>query len=212
MPLSNISKKTALHMRENLNLSEDQQEIAAYGFEMILHNFLTLGAVILAGWLLGCLPAALTATFAASVLRALSGGAHSESAANCTLISVLLAVLIGKTAIVLGSQVPLPAIISVVLLISSISLKVIWVLAPVDSPAKPITNEIHRRNLRTLSLVTVTIISAVQLSLTILNPGFFTPYALAVSLGLAWQTFSLTAAGHRFSKRLDHIINKLKRR
>ncbi len=199
-------------MKENLNLSEDQQEIAAYGFEMILHNFLTLGAVILAGWLLGCLPAALAATFSASVLRALSGGAHSESAAHCSIISVVLAVLIGKSAIVFGSHIPLPAIIAVVLLISLISLKVIWVLAPVDSPAKPITNEIHRKNLRTLSLVAVTIISAVQLSLTILNPGFFAPYALAVSLGMAWQTFTLTAAGHRFSKKLDNILNKLKRR
>jgi len=60
--------------------------------------------------------------------------------------------------------------------------------------------------------VALTIISAVQLSLTILNPGFFAPYALAVSLGVAWQTFTLTAAGHRFSKRLDYLINKLKRR
>jgi accessory gene regulator B len=199
-------------MRENLNLSEDQEEIAAYGFEMILHNFLTLGAVILAGWLLGCLPAALAATFAASVLRALSGGAHSESAANCSLISVVLAVLIGKSAIVIGSQVLLPAIIAVVLFISLISLKVIWVLAPVDSPAKPITNEIHRKNLRVLSLVAVTIISVVQLSLTILNPGFFAPYALAVSLGIAWQTFTLTVTGNRFSKRIDYLINKIKRR
>lgn len=212
MPISNISKKTALHMRENLNLSGDQEEIAAYGFEMILHNFLTLGIIVLAGWLLGCLPAALISTFAASVLRALSGGAHSESAANCSLISVVLAVLIGKTATIFGGQVPLPATISVVLLITLISLKVIWVLAPVDSPAKPITNEIHRKNLRTLSLVALTIISAVQLSLTILNPGFFAPYALAVSLGVVWQTFTLTAAGHRFSKRLDYLINKLKRR
>lgn len=199
-------------MRNNLNLNEEEEEIAAYSIEMIFHSVFTFFAIYLVAWLLGCLPTTLTAILVASLLRLLSGGAHSISPANCTFVTVFVAALLGKISITYGTKVPFLVDIAFILAVLLISLRIIWFFVPVDSPSKPITSESYRRKLRSLSLITVVSMSTLQLILLKLNYNFFSQYTLAASLGITWQTFTLTPAGHKFVNTIDFIINKLKRR
>ncbi|HOV79672.1 MAG TPA: accessory gene regulator B family protein [Bacillota bacterium] len=212
MPVLNLSKKAAVHMRKNLNFGDEEEEIVIYSFEMLFNCFFTIALICLTAWLSGCLPTALTATLVVLLLRSFSGGAHSSASINCTFISAVAAVSIGKISIICGSQMPATANIIFVLAVLLISLRIMWVLAPVDSAAKPVTSDSHRRQLRALSLAAVTAISALQLVILSFDYGLFARYSLAVSLGTAWQTFTLTRAGHKFVSMFDDIINKLPRR
>jgi len=210
MPVLYLSKKAAAHMRKNLNFSNEEEEVVVYGFEMFFHNSFTIAATCLAAWLLGCLSTTLTTLLVATLLRSFSGGAHNESPLNCTLKCVVVYTSIGKVSIVYGNQIPALANVVFVLAVLLISFKIIWALAPVDSTAKPINSESHRRHLRRLSLAAVVAISALQLALLKLNYSFFSQYSLAAGLGVAWQSFTLTQAGHKFVSIFDDIVNKLK--
>lgn len=198
-------------MKDNLTLNNDEEEIVAYSTEMILHNFITLSVVFLASWLAGCLPTAMTATFFVAVFRALTGGAHSESPVNCTIISTFAAVIIGETSIILG-EAPRLYVIVLGILIFPVSLKFFLVLAPVDSPAKPITSKPHRKKLRMLSITALVSLFFIEGLLLIINKPVFFQYIAAASLAVAWQTFTLTSPGHKFRDNIDYVLNKILRR
>lgn len=210
MSILYLSKKAAAHMRKNLNFSDEEEDVIVYGFEYFFHSFFTFAVVYLTAWLFGCLSTALTAMLVASLLRVFSGGAHNESPLTCTLKCVVMYTLMGKASIIYGNQITTFANVAFVLAVLLISLRIIWVLAPVDSLAKPLTSESHRRQLRKLSLAAVVSISALQLALLKLNYTFFSQYTLAASLGVAWQAFTLTPAGHKSVSIIDDIFNKLK--
>lgn len=207
-----LSKKAAAHMRKNLNFSDEEEEVVVYGFEYFFHSFFTFAAICLAAWLLGCLQTALTALLVATLLRSFSGGAHNESPLNCALKCVVVYTSIGKASIIYGSQIPVLVNIVFVLAVLLISLRIMWVLAPVDNPAKPITSESHRKHLRRLSLAAVVLISILQFALLKLNYSLFAQYSLAAGLGMAWQAFTLTPGGHKAVSIFDDICNQFKRR
>lgn len=208
----NLSKKAAAHMRKNLSLNKDQEAVVVYSFEVLILNFFTLGSIYLLAWALHCLSTTFTAVLAIFILRSLSGGAHSESPVNCILVSALLVTLIGKITITYGNQLPVSMSIILIVAILLVSMKIISVFAPVDSPSKPITSESHRKHLRRLSLVAVVAITVLQLILIEINYNVFSQYMLAASLGIAWQTFTLTPAGHKFGRGIDFFLNKFTRR
>ncbi|MEW8960162.1 MAG: hypothetical protein AB2448_13900, partial [Moorella sp. (in: firmicutes)] len=59
--------------------------------------------------------------------------------------------------------------------------------------------------MRRLSITSVFFIAAVQIAL--LAAAGAPAVVLALSLGLWWQTFTLTRAGHRFATLIDEIIS-----
>ena len=194
-------------MEKKLKLSEDEKEIVSYSTDLVIHNFITLIAISLVAWFLGCLQTALTATFVSALFRALSGGAHSESPINCTIISVIMSAIIGISSIIYG-ELPALIVITFILLVTIISLKIFWVLAPVDSQAKPITSESHRMKLRQLSIMAVVILSVLNVFFVNSSPAVFSQYALASSFAMSWQAFTLTSPGHKFRNRIDSLARK----
>jgi len=212
VPGFNISQKAADYFEKNLNLSEDDKEVAAYSVDIAILTIMPLVAIIIAAGLLGCLPTALTAVLTISALRVLSGGAHSECPINCSIISVALAVSIGKASMIFGNQIPVLASAFFVVIVSGISLQVVSLLAPVETAANPITDDNRRQKLRKLSLAAVIFITVLQLILLYVNPETFTRYVLAAGLGVTWQTFSLTPYGYKFGHWADLILNKVRRR
>lgn len=210
MPVLYLSKKAAAHMRKHLNFGEEEEKVIVYSFEVIFHTVFTIAAIYLAAWLAGCVPATMTVLAVASLLRSFSGGAHNESPLNCTLKCVAVYTLTGWIATVFGGQIPLLANAGFALLALLISLRLIWIYAPVDNPAKPITSESYRRKLRRLSLFAAVAISILQLTLLGLNYSLYAPYSLAAALGMIWQVSTLTPAGHKLVSIIDNISNKIK--
>ncbi|MBE3580275.1 MAG: accessory gene regulator B family protein [Thermoanaerobacteraceae bacterium] len=121
---------------------------------------------------------------------------------TCTLVGMALFPLLGKIADAAAPGMGASGLLLVLAAVSAVCLSTVVRMAPVDSPAKPILSADCRRNLRRLSVAAVILITAAQVAL--LKAGAYN-LVLALSLGLGWQTFSLTRAGHRFAAFVDKL-------
>ncbi|WP_027717565.1 accessory gene regulator ArgB-like protein [Desulfovirgula thermocuniculi] len=204
------SRRIAAFLRQNLDLTAEQEEVAAYALLVIFLTAASVAAVAFLGWLLGCMGEALAVLFTVFVLRSFSGGAHCTSPVRCTLTSALLAPAMGKLAaagsLLLGAKALYPAVLGG----GGLATWLCWRLAPVESPAKPLTSEAARAFFRRAS--TAVAAGAIILQVALLR---FTPVprslVLAVTAGLLWQVFTLTAAGHRFVAGLDKTLSIIAR-
>ncbi|RPF49653.1 accessory gene regulator B [Thermodesulfitimonas autotrophica] len=203
MPGFNLTRPVAAYLREKLNLTPDEEEIALFGLQTILYPAVGLSLILFAGWLCGCLRTTLTVALTVLLLRLFSGGAHARSPLACALLGVIVVPALGKVAAVTA---PLFTPFSLALTVAAGFLPVLVLtarLAPVDAPAKPVTAPEKRRRLRSLSLLVVLLVTAGQFIL--LFSGKALALVLAASLGLWWQTFTLTRAGHRFATILGDL-------
>lgn len=199
----NIIQPLTLYLQKKLNLTQDEKEIASYGLQVLVYSVTGLLSILLTGWLLGCFWTTLTAVVSAGFLRVVSGGAHSRSPLTCNLLGIVVGVSLGKTAAIAGnhiSQYPLLVIITIGFVVSFFT---VWRLAPVDSPAKPISSPEKRRQLRLRALAVLCSITAAQFLL--LAYGQAASIILAASMGLWWQAFTLTRTGHWFATFMDNF-------
>ncbi|SHI37797.1 accessory gene regulator B [Desulfofundulus thermosubterraneus DSM 16057] len=201
------SRELAGYLRKTLALTEEQEEIAAYSLLILFQTVISLLGVSLVAWLAGCLPAALATLFTSAFLRSFSGGAHCTSPARCTILSILTVPLFGTLATNLAPFFSRPLLALVILAGGALAFAVVWQLAPVDSPAKPITSSRERQRFRWLSLAAVLSIVTFQLALLLLSSPNMAILILAAEMGMLWQVFSLTRTGHRFVARLDKAFN-----
>ena len=199
----NFTKGTAAYLKEKLNLTPDEEEVALYGLQILIYTLSGFLTICLAGWLLGCFWTTLAVCLTAVFLRLFTGGAHSNSPLTCTLLGMVMVPLLGKIAAITA---PFFTPLSLALIVAPgfiLSLIIIWRLAPVDSPAKPITSLDYRKKLHFLSIAAVLLLAAGQSF--VLIKGQAPAVVLALSLGLWWQAFALTKAGHRFATFTDNI-------
>lgn len=201
MPALNLTGPAAAYLRKRLDLTETEAEVLRYGMQIVAYTVSSLGSIALAGWLAGALPSTLGVAFSAAALRAFSGGAHSRSPLTCNLLGAAMTSLLGKAAQTTVSFLAPPVLLPVLLAAFIPAAIAVWRLAPVDSPAKPITSLARRHKLRRLSLAALFVLTTGQLVLLHGWPAL----ALAVGFGTWWQAFTLTAAGHRFATVLDNF-------
>ncbi len=203
----NITRPIAAYLKDRLNLSQEEEEIALFGLQFLLYSFTGYISILIIALLLGCFWTTLVATLTSAFLRLFSGGAHSRTPLTCTILGAVIAPLLGKIALITSPLLTSSGLLLTVMLGFIISLIIVWRLAPVDSPAKPITFAVHRKKLHNLSLASVCLITAVQY-LLIINKDSFAAIVLSASLGVWWQAFTLTKAGHWFATMLDNILEK----
>jgi accessory gene regulator B len=200
----NLTGPAAAYLREKLELSAADEEVLRYGLQVVVYALTGLLSMGLAGWLVGALPTALAAALSAGALRLFSGGAHSRSPLTCNLVGAAMASLLGKAAKVAAPLLATPILLLMLLAGFIPAALAVWRLAPVNSPAKPITSFVRRRKLRWLSLAALLTLTVGQLVLVPRWPAL----AVAVGIGTWWQTFTLTWAGHRFATMLDNFTRK----
>jgi accessory gene regulator B len=199
----NLTRPAAAFLRARLDLTPEEEEIARFGLQIILYTITGFFSIIVVGWLLGCMWTTVTVALTAAYLRLLSGGAHSRSPLTCNIIGMAVAPLLGKTAAITA---PFLTSLTLFLAVAAgfvLCLNIVSRLSPVDSPAKPITSSEQRRRLRFLSLLSVLLVTVGQFVLLAINEA--PALVLAASLGLWWQTFTLTEGGHRFATFMDNL-------
>ncbi len=200
------------YLARQLNLSPEEEEVVLYGLEVTANAvagmllLLAFGALLHAFW-----PTAVAALAALS-LRTWSGGAHATTSRNCTLITAFtfggLGWLVSRTAPVLtdGGVFVLVA----AGLAAALAAIVRW--APAGVPEKPMTDPAHRRALRRNSLTTLSVwaaaLGALAVGFTPLPADTARPLILAGTLGLAWQSLSITPVGYRFVAAWDGLLNR----
>ncbi|MEW6183447.1 MAG: accessory gene regulator B family protein [Bacillota bacterium] len=202
----NFVRPAASYLKEKLSLTTEEEEIAVFGMQLIIYALTGAVSVLAIGWLLGCFWTTLTVFMTVVVLRLPSGGAHSGSPLVCAIIGMVVTPALGKLA-----QMAAPFFnffsLSLIVVLGLISSVITFSrLAPVDSPAKPITDTTHRRKLRFYSILLIFVFAVGQCWLIFNGRAF--DLVWAVSLGLWWQAFSLTGSGHRFAVFTDNLLMK----
>ena len=202
----NITRPFIAYLGNRLDLTTDQEEIALFGLQTLLYPIVNVLLICLSAWLLGCLWGTVAAVMSVMVLRLFSHGAHSSAPITCVLTSVVIFPALGKVAAVAAPHLTVQGLLLIITAGFVLCTVFFWRLAPVDSPAKPITSGVERRRLRRYTLITACCILALQIFILITFRAHTA--ALALSLGVWWQAVSLTRAGHWLAALLDNILEK----
>lgn len=205
--INEVVKRISRFISEELNLDDEKEAVINYGIFALIQMCLSISLVIIWGAIFNVMVEALIASFASALLRKSSGGVHSEFPGMCNFIGTVVSVLIGLMCKYLNVNL----YIAFLFIICSylISYYIICKLAPVDSKSKPIRTANKRKRLRRNSLIIVSI----YLSLSILNIFLyfiycnynFIVYSLCITVGLLWQSFTLTYNGHLVLSKIDKI-------
>ncbi len=208
--MDRISKNVASKMAEELKLDADRQEVIAYGAYGILQTAWSVFLIAVFGFLFGVLWQAVLISFSASYLRKYSGGAHAGSPNRCAVIGVIIFV---PLAFVVNWVAGLNTIIvySIILLEYLCTYFLAYRYCPVDSPAKPIKKQETIKRLRKGSflLITVAAVASLILAAMYVNKPLVLKIILCVSFGLAWQSITLTSAGHLITNKLDCFLERI---
>lgn len=212
--MEKLANKLATKSAKELNLDEEKKEVIAYGAFAIIQSVVTVILVIFTGWIFNVIIEALIVCFTVSILRKYSGGAHASSPNTCTFMSILIC--IGQAIIfkyVIQYIINLNIICIICFVVFLMSYYLMYKLAPVDSPAKPIKkqckiNKMKKGSILTISIYLVIVVLNAFLFFTIKDKRFLV-YSLCFCGGVAWQTFTLTKLGHRFIHKIDSFFHKI---
>ena len=208
---NNIASKVA----GELNLSNDQREVIAYGAFAILQMLYSILIVVLFGLLFHVVIEALIISFTISILRKYSGGIHASSPGRCLVIGTVVctgqAVLISY---VIGEWASLGIVLFLGLLFFTWSYYIVYKLAPVESPAKPIKREEKRKKMKKGSIIILSAYLFIILINCILylftREKVFMVYSLCIYGGIIWQVFTLTNGGHLILGKVDTFLKSFK--
>jgi accessory gene regulator B len=205
LTIISISQKITGCLKSQVALSQDDEAIVNYSVQLLVTGFFNFAAIFAVAWLFGVLKLAVAAAFTAAGLRLISGGAHSESAVNCTLLGVLINV--GAALVIEYRLIPVQGtgLAYVFIIIGVIAVLAVVRYAPADTPQKPITNPAQCKQLRLLSLGYLLIWTAAAVILSLKSAGLV-PYFLAGSFSVVWQAFSLTPVGYKAMKVFDRVM------
>lgn len=200
-----ISKSIAQVVARELQLDQDRKEVIAYGMYALVQIMFSIVLVIILGLLFDRLLEALIVSFATAILRKFSGGIHTSSASTCAYLGALLAIVI---ALIMGSlKIGNIGAVSLIIMGFIWSYYIIYKLAPVDSPAKPIYKEEKRKKLKRGSILVlngyvVFVIGNLTLYYTF-KQQCFQIYALCLVGGMVWQAYTLTPSAHLILDKID---------
>jgi accessory gene regulator B len=209
-----LAEKIAIRIGNNaklfLKVDEDQEQVIVYGAINLFQVIFAFLWVIIAGVFFGVLYEAVLFTVTVGILRKYSGGAHASSPSRCIIIGTILAVLAG----IIINNVLYIANNYIVLLISVVfmifSFMIVAKNAPVDSIKKPINNIEMRKQFRKKSIIVLSIYSIIIMILFILNKKYLELHYIKlmeiISLGVLWQTITLTKNGIRFLNKVDFVL------
>lgn len=201
-----INHRIASYMKNQLNLDSDDKEIIAFSLELLFLRTINTLTIIFLSWIIGAFQESLTVLIIIAFFRSFSGGAHCSSAFRCSILSNLLIPSLGALSKFLSQYMTVQPLIFISIISILFSFIVVFKLAPVDSPAKPITSIKHRRNLRALSFLFLALIGILQFVLIAFKFESLASVTISINIGVLWQAFTLTKQGHTFTNNFDKLL------
>jgi len=209
-----LTEKMAVKIGNNaklfLNVDEEREQIIVYGAINLFQIIFAFLWVIIAGLFFGVFYEALVFTASVGILRKYSGGAHASSPSRCIMIGTILAVVAGilidnRSYIVNSSTALLMSIAFITFAFMMVAKN-----APVDSIKKPINNIEMKKQFKKKSIIILFIYSAIIIILFALSKRYSGLYYIrlieSISLGVLWQTITLTKNGIRFLNKVDFVL------
>jgi accessory gene regulator B len=211
MNLELICKNISNNLKNELNLDEDKASIIEYGLFAFFHMSISILLVAVIGLIFNVMIEALIISFVVAILRKFSGGAHASTALNCAIVGVLISVI--PAHIVKNLNFNINYIIFIGIPLYIILLIIIYKLAPVDSPNKPIKKQEKIKKLKKGSIILLSIymiIVAFNVIIYYISKNYiFLVYSACIYIGLLWQVFTLTKYGHILVNIIDSLFIKI---
>ncbi|WP_195262572.1 MULTISPECIES: accessory gene regulator B family protein [unclassified Clostridium] len=211
MSLELFCKKISYNLKKELNLDDDKRSIIEYGLYAVVHMVISILSVGLFGILFDVMIESLIISFVQAILRKYSGGVHASTPFNCILIGIVVAVLPAYFIENIKLNITYMIFIGIIIYISSLS--IIYKLAPVDSPNKPIKKEEKIKRLKKSSIIILTIymvIVSYNIIMYYINKNnTFLVYSACIYFGVLWQVLTLTKHGHTIVNAIDSLLIKI---
>lgn len=210
--IERISVKLGHNIADCINADKNKEEVITYGAFIMFQTLFSILLVLILGYTFNVFAEALIISFSGSILRKYSGGVHSVSPNRCAVIGAVISVSLGITSVFISKNISLTMIAFLILIGLIYSYCYICKYAPADSPQKPITNILKKNHLKNASIMTATIMYII-VGILILFYKYshnivLLRYALCITFGVVWQTFSLTDFGHNVLHRIDSLFIK----
>ena len=208
MNLQLLSRNISNNLKKELNLDEDKRSIIEYGIFSFLHMVVSILLVGIIGFIFNVMIEALIVSFTGAILRKFSGGAHASTSMNCDILGILICVI--PVYLIRNINLNINYIIFIGILLYIISFIIVYKLAPVDSPNKPIKKQEKIKRLKRGSIIILSIymiIVAINISMFyIYKFNSLLVYCSCIYIGILWQVFTLTKYGHIIVNKIDFLL------
>lgn len=183
-------------LANNDNFDEERLEVIRYGIEILLLKVLFFIASMLLGVLLQSFWECLLFTLSFSAIRSLAGGYHADTRMKCFIQSMCM--LMAVLAISKLIQRNLFSC-EIVLCLSVIAAVIIWLISPIDTENKRLTNE-ERKILKIKSRSVLIIETVICVSTYLLNYG---KVAYSIMLALIATAVLMIIGGLKNTKQIS---------
>lgn len=203
-----LCEKISSNIANELKLDDDKRNIINYGIFNLIQTGICIVLVIIFGFIFHVVIEALIISFTISILRKSSGGVHAPTPESCAVVGTVASV--GMAVIGKNIYINLLLVLLFGIIVFIWSFYIIYKLAPIDSPAKPIKSTEKRAKLKQISirvLYLYLIIVALSITCYLINQNTIAlSYSLCIYMGLLWQVFSLTKSGHVVFGKLNKLF------
>ena len=135
--ISKLSERIAVGLKQSSIIQEDDVELYAYGFYILISKLLFLIIALILGVILNIVFESLVFYVSFSIIRAYAGGVHANKEWKCFLYTSVSIIMCALGIKILINIEPTKIFVSM-LIISSI---IIFVFSPLDTKEKPLSAE-----------------------------------------------------------------------
>lgn len=154
--ISKLSERLAEKMLSSGTISDEEKELYIYGLFMLLSHLMFFVIACLFGMIINCILESILFYFAFQIIRKYAGGYHASTETRCEImstLSIVACIVVIRLSKTYDFQTAL-------LVISTISAVCIFVLCPLDTPEKPLS-ENEFKYFRKISWLILSVISLV---------------------------------------------------
>lgn len=205
-----IAKSIVDKLSEHLTITEQKKEILIYGAILAITSLTNLLFTFFFGYLFNVLIEALIFTITTAILRKYSGGFHASTSTSCVILGIVSTITLAKLSELSWFSSYLPEITFLSILLCFLCNYIFFTLAPVDSPAKPITNpqkkkQLSKKSILFLNAFFLVYFICILVFVKLQNP-LYLKFSLCILFGVGWQGFTLTPQGHWILSKIDRCI------
>lgn len=154
--INNLSALLTDKLLAKGSITEDERELYIYGFFMLLSHLMYFVLACIFGILFKCFIESIIFYIAFQFIRRYAGGYHAATETRCEILSTLS--IIASIGIIKLSKIY--DFETILLLIALISMAIIFILCPLDTPEKPLTEK-EFKYFRKISWIILLVISSV---------------------------------------------------
>lgn len=204
--IENIITRIISIYEKRLDIDNNQIPILRYSLRLVISTVLGYVLALIVAYILNIFLYVLVIMITISLFRAFSGGAHCSNMINCGIYGMIIVSGLGMLVkFTKPSQLTI-LVISILVFIFSI-----WAInkyAPADTPGKPIKAKAKRLRLKKTSFILGCLWYGSIIGWYFIF-GKVNWIVYASTLGVFWQSFTLTKTGYKFCHICDMALNKV---